>query len=79
MTDKTGKTPPLPDGTVYSKRKDFRPFSVPSLETYAQIVGTQKMERLISISSQLKGIKLLDINATASGGGVAEMLYSTIP
>ncbi len=71
--------PPLADGTVYSKRKEFCPFSSASLEAYASIVGEQKMERLEVVSQQLKGLKLLELNATAQGGGVAEMLYSSIP
>lgn len=71
--------PPLPDGTVYSKRKDHCAFAVPPLEEYANIIGARKIERLLEVSNRLKDIKLLDINATASGGGVAEMLYSAIP
>ena len=70
---------PLKDGTVYSKRKNFCPFSTPPLEAYAPIVGEEKMERLQRIAQKLKGLKLLELNATAQGGGVAEMLYSFIP
>jgi len=69
----------LPDGTVYSRRKDFCPFSTPPLEAYSSIVGTEKIERLQIIAQRLKGLKLLELNATARGGGVAEMLYSSIP
>jgi trehalose synthase len=70
---------PLPDGTVYSKRNDFCPFSVPPLEAYAHIVSPEKIERLWEIAGRLKGLKLLELNSTAQGGGVAEMLYSAIP
>lgn len=69
----------LPDGTVYSKRKGYDTFSVPPLEEYIRVVGPQKIEHLFEISNQLKGLKLLDVNATTNGGGVAEMLYSAIP
>ncbi|MBA7669606.1 hypothetical protein ES703_77738 [subsurface metagenome] len=70
---------PLADGTVYSKRKNFCPFSTPPLEAYASILGEEKIDRLQKAAQPLKGLKLLEINATAQGGGVAEMLYSSIP
>jgi len=69
----------LAEGTVYSKRKDFCPFSNSSLEAYAPIVGSERIERLQRISQRLTGLKILDLNATAQGGGVAEMLYSSVP
>ena len=72
-------TYPLADGTVYSSRKNFRPFSTPPLEAYAAILGEKKMERLRGAAERLKGVKILELNATAQGGGVAEMLYSSIP
>jgi len=70
---------PLTDGTVYSARKNYRPFSTPVLEAYAPILGEEKIERLHKATERLKGLKLLEINSTAQGGGVAEMLYSSIP
>ena len=70
---------PLADGTVYSQRKNFCPFSVPPLEAYTPIVGEEKIGRLLRVAQRLKGLKLLELNSTAQGGGVAEMLYSSIP
>ncbi|MFC2066324.1 glycosyltransferase [Chloroflexota bacterium] len=70
---------PLVDGVVYSKRKEFRPFSTPPLEAYARILGDERTERLQRAAERLRGLKLLEINATAQGGGVAEMLYSSVP
>ena len=69
----------LKDGTVYSRRKDFCPFSTSPLESYASIIGDEKIARLQNIGKRLKGLKILELNATAQGGGVAEMLYSSIP
>jgi trehalose synthase len=70
---------PLEDGTVYSRRKGVQPFSVPPLKDYVSIVGEEKMEKLNNLARKLKGIKILEVNATALGGGVAEMLYSQVP
>ena len=79
MPDSTEKVFPLADGTVYSKRRNFCPFSVPPLEAYAPIVGEEKVERLLKVAQRLQGLKLLELNSSAQGGGVAEMLYSSIP
>ncbi len=79
MKDPLSNTIPLADGTVYSKRKNADAFSVPPLTEYSRILSSRKIERLLEISSRLKGVKVVDINATATGGGVAEMLYSAVP
>jgi len=70
---------PLADGTVYSRRKDFCPFSAPTLEAYLSIVGEEKMEKLQKVAERLRGLKLLQLSASAVGGGVAEMLYGAVP
>lgn len=70
---------PLADGTVYSRRKGFRPISTPPLEAYTPIVGEEKIERLQRVAQRFKRTKILELNATAQGGGVAEMLYSAVP
>jgi trehalose synthase len=70
---------PLPNRVVYSQREGFCPFNVPPLEEYTPIVGEDKIERLLGAAEKLKGLKLLEINATAQGGGVAEMLFSLLP
>jgi trehalose synthase len=76
---KTGTSSVLADGTVYSRRKNFCPFSTSPPEAYASIVGEEKMERLHKMVQRVKGLKILGLNATAQGGGVAEMLYSVVP
>jgi trehalose synthase len=67
------------DGTVYSKRKGFTPFHVPSLKEYAKVVGEEKIAELKEISERVKGTKILELNSTPYGGGVAEMLFSSVP
>jgi trehalose synthase len=73
------RTNALTDGTIYSKRKNFCPFSTYPLEAYKSIVGDEKIDKLEGISQQIKGLKILELNSTAQGGGVAEMLYSSVP
>jgi trehalose synthase len=76
---KEGNSSVLADGTVYSKRKNFCPFSTSPLEAYVPILGDERIERLQKIAQRVKGLKMLTLNATAQGGGVAEMLFSAIP
>ena len=76
---KAGISSVLADGTVYSKRKNFCPFSTSPPEAYVPILGEERMERLQKIAQRVKGLKMLTLNASAQGGGVAEMLYSAVP
>ncbi|MFC2059579.1 glycosyltransferase [Chloroflexota bacterium] len=69
----------LSDGTVYSERKNVCSFSAHPLEEYCSIISEEKIERLQGVAQRLKGLKVLELNSTAQGGGVAEMLYSSIP
>ena len=52
---------------------------VPSIATYASIVGLEQIEELMSLAAELKGARVLHISSTAYGGGVAEILRSHIP
>ena len=70
---------PVTGGVVYSRQKSICPFSTPPLEAYAPIIGEERTERLQKAVQRLQGLKLLELNATAQGGGVAEMLYSSVP
>jgi len=74
---------PLEDGTVYSPRKGIHPSSNPfsshSLDDYVPIIGEEEAKRLEELAEEFKGIKILELNSTALGGGVAEMLYSSVP
>ncbi|HUS03911.1 MAG TPA: glycosyltransferase [Dehalococcoidia bacterium] len=70
---------PLEDGTVYSRRKGVQPFSVNPLEDYIPLVGEEKIDKLRELAAKLKGVRIMEVNSTAVGGGVAEMLYSQVP
>ena len=47
----------LADGTVYSKRKNFCPFSTSPPEDYVPILGEERIERLQKIAQRVKGLK----------------------
>ncbi len=49
------------------------------LEDYEKIVGTETIEELFLLAQRLKGIKVLHINSTKEGGGVAEILSRLVP
>lgn len=49
------------------------------LNSYLQITGKDKIEQLQQIAALLKGIKIVHINSTKIGGGVAEVLTAMIP
>ena len=49
------------------------------IEAYASIIGGEKIEELVSLASALRGARVLHINSTPYGGGVAEILRSYIP
>jgi trehalose synthase len=49
------------------------------LEQYTKIVGKGVIDHLRQLSAPLKGMKILHINSTKEGGGVAEILNRLIP
>jgi trehalose synthase len=49
------------------------------LEQYASIVGNEVIDHLKQLAHPLKGMKILHINSTKEGGGVAEILNRLIP
>jgi trehalose synthase len=49
------------------------------LERYQQLIGIRATERLLRKARRLQGRKVLHINSTRQGGGVAEILSSLTP
>ena len=50
-----------------------------SLDPYAGLLDQSLLEELESLGSALKGARVAHISATATGGGVAEILHSILP
>ena len=49
------------------------------IESYRSIVEESLLDELYSLASYLKGARVVHVNATSNGGGVAEILHSIIP
>jgi trehalose synthase len=49
------------------------------LESYGNIVGDAAIEHLRQLTRQLQGIKIVHVNSTKLGGGVAEILHKLVP
>ncbi len=49
------------------------------LNQYAPIVGTNVIDHLRQLAEPLKGMKVVHVNSTREGGGVAEILHRLIP
>ena len=50
-----------------------------SLADYRSIVRRELYEEIQDLSKRLKGVRILHVNATSFGGGVAEILYTLVP
>ena len=50
-----------------------------SLETYIPFMDYDSIEELTSIATEMRGLRVLHLNSTATGGGVAEILQSLVP
>lgn len=59
----------------------LRTVDVPArrLDDYAADAGDDAVERLRSVAAPLRGARILQVNSTAYGGGVAELLVSHVP
>ncbi|NWG09574.1 MAG: glycosyltransferase [Nitrososphaerales archaeon] len=52
---------------------------MPSLRDYEEIVGAEAVNEIMSLGERLAGRKIVHINSTKVGGGVAEILQKLIP
>jgi trehalose synthase len=52
---------------------------MPKLEEYASIVGTEAIDELYLLAEKLQGRVIQNVNSTAVGGGVAEILNRMLP
>ena len=58
---------------------DRVPLLEKDLPDYAGAVGVDVLDRILRLAEPLQGAKVLHINATAYGGGVAELLATHVP
>lgn len=49
------------------------------LEAYRSIVGDERLDEIVTLAAPLRGARVLHVNATAFGGGVAELLGTLVP
>lgn len=49
------------------------------LDTYAQVAGTDVVDQLQQLAQPLRGKRVVHVNSTATGGGVAEILTQLVP
>ncbi len=49
------------------------------IENYRPLVGDELVAEIQDLAASLKGVRVCEINATASGGGVAELLSRQLP
>jgi trehalose synthase len=52
---------------------------IKKLDDYRSIVGNEVVDKLRELAQDLRGCRVLHINSTAFGGGVAEILISLVP
>jgi len=50
-----------------------------SLDAYRPIVGEEVVENIRALAEPLRGARVVHVNATAFGGGVAEILHTLVP
>ena len=52
---------------------------MPSLEAYGEAAGAEVIHHLRQVARPLKGARVVHVNSTAAGGGVAEILRRLVP
>ena len=51
----------------------------PNLQQYAKVTGETVIDHLLQLAEPLKGLKVVHVNSTRMGGGVAEILNKLVP
>jgi len=51
----------------------------PTLQKYAEVAGQDAIDHLHQLSEPLRGLRVVHVNSTRSGGGVAEILHKMVP
>ncbi|MDY6955601.1 MAG: glycosyltransferase [Pseudomonadota bacterium] len=51
----------------------------PLLTAYAEVAGSDVVQHLIQLAAPLRGMKIVHVNSTRAGGGVAEILHKLVP
>lgn len=57
-------------------KKNIADFKITRVEDYEKFIGAEAVSRIIEKSDRLKDLKVININSTYYGGGVAEILNS---
>lgn len=60
-------------------RSLYVPTPAKSLGDYAAVVGRDAVVQIRELAEEFKGARVLHVNSTAFGGGVAELLYTLVP
>ena len=55
------------------------PTTPKSIESYRSVIGDERVEEILDLARRIEGARVLHVNATAFGGGVAEILGTLIP
>ena len=55
------------------------PTAPKTLESYRSLIGDDALEEILELAKPLKGARVVKINSTPFGGGVAEILSSFVP
>jgi len=55
------------------------PVSTKNIQDYRPIVGEERIDEIFALAAPLRGARVLHLNATGFGGGVAELLTTLVP
>lgn len=50
-----------------------------SIEAYERVIGHAEIEEIYSLANKLRNYRVVHVNATSFGGGVAEILHTLVP